>query len=567
MPRRRLSRGAARLVACAAFAGLHVAARADAPADNLIWNQVGGTWDTNLANQPWINTGSSGTTSFASGDIANFTSTAVGAVNIDASGVSPSTTSISNTNGVYTFNGGGILAGSLTKSNNGAAVFANGANSFTGIAVNGGTLTFGGTAGATIPLNVPSVSVADGAMLSFSPQTVTQTVTNTIASLNLNNAGVLDLGNHSLLTSTPVSTIQQYLQAGYNGGAWNGSVGARILSSTAGQFSGTDGRSLGYASPGDGVARGVNIPSGQTLVKYTSPGDLNLSGKTDFIDFMAMQNNWNKSGNWSKGDVNYDGVVNFDDFLVLQGVYNNGLNATGAVHSVRPRALAATPAASSPVPSLATPATAFPSVTYVLSKNDDGRGNFSPGNFAVYAIDSTTDGNHGIASYTVDVVGFASITNFSPRGAYDDGTGSGETVSEGFTLLRTATGAIGTQTDPVRGSQSTIGDFPVKLIYGMGQIAGNLNTQKPAGSTGASGRVTQPSYDARLLIATGSYIFDGSGLKFNPDMTNNQANVFVNGTDGGTEPAVILGIPEPATLGLVALNAAAILGRRRRERH
>jgi hypothetical protein len=107
----------------------------------------------------------------------------------------------------------------------------------------------------------------------------------------------------------------------------------------------------------------------------------------------------------------------------------------------------------------------------------------------------------------------------------------------------------------------------VVLIYGMGQVAGNLNTSSPAGSTGGTAK-TQPAYGAPLLVATGTFT---SGLAFNSDNTFDKANVFLTGTTTDVETAGIVtitqdinAVPEPTTLGVIALGAGAMLGRRKR---
>jgi len=366
-------------------------------------------------------------------------------------------------------------------------VMSGGYSASNNVSVNGGTLSIGSTVnGVTGPLNIPgTLSVADNASMALLPATGTA-VTHTINTLNLNTAGKLDVGNSSFYTTTSASTIQTYLKAGFNGGAWNG-TGAAIVSTSANLSPGTAARSLGYASSTDTVAGSVVIPSGQTLVKYTTPGDADLSGTTDFNDFLALQTNYNKPGNWTQGDWDYSGTVDFNDFLILQTNYNHKLNANGTVSGgagVKSALAKSSKLTASPSVSPAT-------VTYILSKNDDGHGNSAPGKFAVYAIDSSADGNQGMVSYSVDVLGFSQVTNFAPKGAYDDGTPTHGTVSEGFTLLRSANGAFGSLTDPVKGSQDTVASSGVKLIYGMGQIAGNLNTAAPVGSTGATARCSR----------------------------------------------------------------------------
>jgi hypothetical protein len=78
---------------------------------------------------------------------------------------------------------------------------------------------------------------------------------------------------------------------------------------------------------GESVAAGVSIPLGDTLVMYTVPGDADLSGAVDFNDFLALQSDYNKPGDWAQGDFDYSGTVDFNDFLILQGSYNHSLTS------------------------------------------------------------------------------------------------------------------------------------------------------------------------------------------------------------------------------------------------
>jgi len=138
--------------------------------------------------------------------------------------------------------------------------------------------------------------------------------------LSLSGGATLDITQGKLTVSsasTPLGFIQGYLTNGYNAGAWNGSTG--IISSAASANSKTN--SIGYASSGDAVS--FAIPAGQIVVMYTTIGDADLSGHTNFNDFLAQQNGYGKSGNWSQGDFDYSGTVNFNDFLLLQNGDNH----------------------------------------------------------------------------------------------------------------------------------------------------------------------------------------------------------------------------------------------------
>jgi hypothetical protein len=53
-------------------------------------------------------------------------------------------------------------------------------------------------------------------------------------------------------------------------------------------------------------------------------------------------------------------------------------------------------------------------VTYTLSINDNGTSTYTPGDFAVYASDSTADGNFGISAFIAELSGYDSIENATP---------------------------------------------------------------------------------------------------------------------------------------------------------
>jgi hypothetical protein len=202
-----------------------------------------------------------------------------------------------------TFNGTTIQANADTPTASGAAnvsVSVQGGSSITfvsdqhlaGLTVNGSTVA------------LPSA----GAVLALS------------GALSLVTSGKLDLTKGQLTVTsatTALSVIQGYLTSGYSGGNWNGTSG--IVSSAAATSGKT--KSLGYASSGDPVA--ITIPSGQIVVKYTSAGDADLSGTTDFNDFLALQNNFNKAGNWAHGNFDYSSLTDFNDFLILQNNFNH----------------------------------------------------------------------------------------------------------------------------------------------------------------------------------------------------------------------------------------------------
>lgn len=105
---------------------------------------VNGTWDTTTAN--W--TGDAST--FTTGDTVTFSDSAsTGSITVVGGGVSPATTSVTNDALAYTINGNVAGSGGLTKSGSGTLTMR-GASSFTGgTVVNGGTVVLAGGGGAS----------------------------------------------------------------------------------------------------------------------------------------------------------------------------------------------------------------------------------------------------------------------------------------------------------------------------------------------------------------------------------------------------------------------------------
>jgi hypothetical protein len=134
----------------------------------------------------------------------------------------------------------------------------------------------------------------------------------------------LDLADDALILdytgNSPLSDVQSALAAGFNAGAWNGSM---IVSSAA-AADGAQLHALGYAeasSLGISSYRGQSTDPTSIVIAYTKYGDNNLDGIVDvgndfnlFLDGVAASN----ASTWLQGDYTYDGKVDLgNDFNLL----------------------------------------------------------------------------------------------------------------------------------------------------------------------------------------------------------------------------------------------------------
>jgi len=129
--------------------------------------------------------------------------------------------------------------------------------------------------------------------------------------------GLLDLGMGRLEIAAGASAedLRLDILAGRDGGSWRGSRG--IASSAAAAVPGGV-RTVGYRVGSDGAA----------VVAFAAPGDIDLNGKVDVFDIVAI----NAAGvygsggaaTWVEGDMDYDGLANVFDLVAINAadVYN-----------------------------------------------------------------------------------------------------------------------------------------------------------------------------------------------------------------------------------------------------
>jgi autotransporter-associated beta strand protein len=215
--------------------------------------------------------------------------------------------------------GGGVInsqgapAGNLVK-NGGGTLTVTGASNYNGaITIVAGTLNLAPNDGTTatysgcIGGNGPIVKSGGGTAILSAANTYTGLTTIMGGTLELGPAAqncVLNLGGANIQSGAivfdyaggadPITTIQSLLKASYDGGRWD--VG-QFRDSTAS----ATGLTLGYVD---------NTATDQVKVMATYPGDFNLDGVVNNLDYAIWAANVFTGATWQQGDANYDGVVN-----------------------------------------------------------------------------------------------------------------------------------------------------------------------------------------------------------------------------------------------------------------
>ena len=168
------------------------------------------------------------------------------------------------------------------------------------------------------------------------------TGTSKISNLTLDTGGRLDVGDHGIvIDGVSSTTIRGYLASGRNNGAWNGDG---INSSSA---SVANHREVGYAvasqvfSPVPATFLGQPITASSVLVRFTTNGDADLNGTTDFNDLLRLAQNYGNPGVWSQGDFDYNSNVDFNDLLLLASAY--GQTAPGSAEVAQLEAVSGNP--------------------------------------------------------------------------------------------------------------------------------------------------------------------------------------------------------------------------------
>jgi autotransporter-associated beta strand protein len=213
-------------------------------------------------------------------------------------------------------------AGSIVKVGSGTLTLS-GSNSFTGgTNVSSGTLVLSGS--NALPTDT-ALNIASGAEVSIANHGSGAIAV--VQASALTNSGVMDITNNDLVLkgagATGLTTAFNEIQAGYNGGAWNGtsSTAGVITSSTA--ASNTSYLTAVGLATGLTSFEGLTVSTSDVLIKYTYYGDTNLDGGVDGSDYTNIDNGFNSHlTGWQNGDFNYDGVVDGSDYTLIDNAYN-----------------------------------------------------------------------------------------------------------------------------------------------------------------------------------------------------------------------------------------------------
>jgi hypothetical protein len=143
------------------------------------------------------------------------------------------------------------------------------------------------------------------------------------------NAGTIDIGDGTLITANGVTNFDELA---FQEQLYQGTLGnkPRVISGIAAASSAADGVGLGDGADIKITTAGpFTIGAVDAVLRYTTAGDFDLSGNTNFDDLLRLASNYNSLTDmfFIQGDANYDGGVNFDDLLLLASAYNTSVPA------------------------------------------------------------------------------------------------------------------------------------------------------------------------------------------------------------------------------------------------
>jgi len=217
----------------------------------------------------------------------------------------------------------------------------------------------------------------------------------------------------------------------------------------------------------------------------------------------------------------------------------------------------------------------------VTVTNPSGPGTWKAFEQNVYTAGSASSGLAGI-NFNVTTTGGVKIATgtFSLPSGFDTDSGT----SNGFTVFKSNGTLSGGQLTGLAGAQASnyqvnpAGDV-FNIYTGVGNMAETIPTSDDGSGDGgvgdAPGVITTKTITLPVLIAQGTYTVTGSGsitastttdlMTVLPSpMPSAGSNVATNSPDAVTPGSAFINVPEPGTLGILALGSIMALARHRR---
>lgn len=205
------------------------------------------------------------------------------------------------------------------------------------LSVTGGSLAF------DLPQQFSSLNIAAGASAKVTPGGGSPLRTG-----SLSVGGQLDLADNPLILdydgASPIDAVNSLIQAGRNGGMWNGSgivTGAAPANRTLGVAEAA--RVLNLAGGQTALWHGQIVDASTVLVLYTLPGDADLNLRIDIDDYFVIDQGYGRQlTGYFNGDFNYSGAIDADDYFLIDQAY---------IQQGAPQSVAGPVPLSAPVPS------------------------------------------------------------------------------------------------------------------------------------------------------------------------------------------------------------------------
>jgi fibronectin-binding autotransporter adhesin len=294
-----------------------------------------GSWNTSNTN--WLSGGAN--TSFVNGNNVIFGSGTgagtAGTIDVDAGGVTAGAISLSAPgSGNYTFTGGSIIGGALTKTGNHIVTFNNGANTFSSVAINGGRLAVQGTG----TLGTGTLTVGATAASSATEGGLGGSGVNG-SFLHINKTGLQSFSNNIVLNNDSSTTYRKIAVQG-SGGTTYGANNYNFSGTISGGGTGTT-LYLDVATAGDAYSTfqlsGANTFTGTVefnrgSLQLDSNASLGASSNQLIADgFSASRVTFNYTGNNTHGvtiNTNTSFAVNGTNTINSSGAFNGGATFT-----------------------------------------------------------------------------------------------------------------------------------------------------------------------------------------------------------------------------------------------